>query len=283
MNPPTAGPRPSQNCWRISAWRLLRRPTAPRPNDYRRTSWRCFTRKPGPRALRELLKRIHAASFSVRDRLSADTWRILNRLNFDAEPRPGHLPLVLAGSVLNNLVRDLAAFSGMEMENMTRGHGWVFLDLGRRIERGIAVARLLEAALALRREARAAARAPARNRRQRHHLSPALLCRTPPGRCARPAAARSDATRGRSRSNSPSSNATPPASPPAPTRKESRSSSNAWRALPARLEQVRTEAFGAEAGMAATVEWLAGFAVELGSLSELLTQVYFSHVVPRVS
>jgi uncharacterized circularly permuted ATP-grasp superfamily protein/uncharacterized alpha-E superfamily protein len=96
--------------------------------------------------VRELLKRIHAASFSVRDRLSADTWRILNRLRFDAEPRPGHLPLVVAGSVLNTLVHDLAAFSGMEMENMTRGHGWVFLDLGRRIERGIAVARLVEAA-----------------------------------------------------------------------------------------------------------------------------------------
>ena len=61
---------------------------------------------------------------------------------------PGHLPLVLAGSVLNTLVLDLAAFSGMEMENMTRGHGWVFLDLGRRIERGIAMARLVEAAIA---------------------------------------------------------------------------------------------------------------------------------------
>jgi hypothetical protein len=35
--------------------------------------------------------------------------------------------------------------------------------------------------------------------------------------------------------------------------------------------------------MAEIIEWLAGFAVELGSLSELLTQVYFSHVVPRVS
>ena len=54
---------------------------------------------------------------------------------------------MLAGSVLNTLVHNLAAFSGMEMENMTRGHGWVFLDLGRRIERGIAVARLVEAVL----------------------------------------------------------------------------------------------------------------------------------------
>jgi uncharacterized alpha-E superfamily protein len=31
----------------------------------------------------------------------------------------------------------LAAFSGLVAENMTRGAGWRFLDLGRRIERGI--------------------------------------------------------------------------------------------------------------------------------------------------
>jgi len=33
----------------------------------------------------------------------------------------------------------------MEMENMTRGHGWAFLDLGRRVERGVFVARLMRA------------------------------------------------------------------------------------------------------------------------------------------
>jgi uncharacterized circularly permuted ATP-grasp superfamily protein/uncharacterized alpha-E superfamily protein len=96
---------------------------------------------------RQLLKRIRAASFIVRDRLSADTWRILNLLGADAGRRAGRLPLVFAGSALNNLVLDLAALSGMEMENMTRGHGWAFLDLGRRIERGASMARLVEAAI----------------------------------------------------------------------------------------------------------------------------------------
>jgi hypothetical protein len=48
---------------------------------------------------------------------------------------------------LNRLILDLAGFSGMENENMTRGHGWRFLGLGRRIERGIGVARLIEAAM----------------------------------------------------------------------------------------------------------------------------------------
>jgi len=97
--------------------------------------------------VRELLKRIHLAAFSVRDRLSADTWRILNRLEPDARQRPGRLTLVQAGGVLHTLVLDLAAFSGMEMENMTRGHGWAFLDLGRRLERGTFIAELMEAVL----------------------------------------------------------------------------------------------------------------------------------------
>jgi uncharacterized circularly permuted ATP-grasp superfamily protein/uncharacterized alpha-E superfamily protein len=97
--------------------------------------------------VRDLLGRIHFAAFSVRYRLSADTWRILNRLEPDARQRPGRLPLVHAASMLNTLVLHLAAFNGMEMENMTRGHGWVFLDLGRRIERATALAQLLRAVL----------------------------------------------------------------------------------------------------------------------------------------
>ncbi len=37
--------------------------------------------------------------------------------------------------MLDAAVRALGAFSGMEMENMTRNHGWRFLDMGRRLER----------------------------------------------------------------------------------------------------------------------------------------------------
>ena len=95
----------------------------------------------------EMLQRIHLASFAVRDRLSADTWRILNRLETDARTQPGQLPLVHTSSMLNTLVLDLAAFAGMEMENMTRGLGWSFLDLGRRLERGLSLVKLLGAAL----------------------------------------------------------------------------------------------------------------------------------------
>ena len=45
------------------------------------------------------------------------------------------------------MITDLAAFSGMEMENMTRGHGWRFLDVGRRLERAMNAINLVRQAL----------------------------------------------------------------------------------------------------------------------------------------
>jgi len=99
--------------------------------------------------LREIIGRARSLAFVLRDRFSVDTWSILNRLQ--ASPRhrvEGRLQAADALGVLNALVVDLAALSGVEMENMTRGHGWRFLDLGRRLERGINIATLLHAAAA---------------------------------------------------------------------------------------------------------------------------------------
>ncbi|MER8124795.1 alpha-E domain-containing protein, partial [Acinetobacter baumannii] len=38
-------------------------------------------------------------------------------------------------------LKSLAAFSGLSQENMVRGAGWRFLDIGRRIERGVTTCR----------------------------------------------------------------------------------------------------------------------------------------------
>ncbi len=96
--------------------------------------------------VRELLKRVRFLASAVRDRFSGDTWRILGRLEADARSRTGRLPIARATALIHNLVLDLAAFNGMEMENMTRGRGWRFLDFGRRLERGLSVVKLLRAA-----------------------------------------------------------------------------------------------------------------------------------------
>ena len=99
-----------------------------------------------PGAVRELLERIRFIASTVRDRFSGDMWRILNRLDVDGRARPGRLASTAATALSHKLVLDLAAFNGVIMENMTRGRGWHFLDCGRRLERGLAMLKLLRAA-----------------------------------------------------------------------------------------------------------------------------------------
>jgi uncharacterized circularly permuted ATP-grasp superfamily protein/uncharacterized alpha-E superfamily protein len=237
------------------------------------------TSNPGVRAL---LKRIQTSSFSVRDRLSGDTWYILNRLSFDAEQRPGPLPLVLAGSLLNKLVLDLAVFSGMEMENMTRGHGWVFLELGRRIERGTAIARLVEAAgcCSARGEVLLESLLEIADcvitYRRRYLAEPRLggvldlllLDPTNPrslafqlGLLQRHVAHL----------------------PAAPNPEGVAQLQQRVAALVGTLDGFLAGELDTEAGAAAAAQRLAGLSADLGALSDLLTQVYFSHIVPRVS
>ncbi len=84
--------------------------------------------------VREMLNRFHYNAFSLRDRLSDDTWRLCNQLQNDSNTHH-RFTISSAMELLNSIVLDLAAFAGMEMENMTRGHGWRFLDMGRRLER----------------------------------------------------------------------------------------------------------------------------------------------------
>ena len=101
-----------------------------------------------PGSVRALLERVGYLIASVRDRLSGDTWRILNRMqtDFPATPRRPTAGTILA--VLHRLIIHLAGFSGMESENMTRGHAWRFLALGRRIERAINITSNIRAVLA---------------------------------------------------------------------------------------------------------------------------------------
>jgi uncharacterized alpha-E superfamily protein len=58
--------------------------------------------------------------------------------------------LMLSGDavgILHQAMLTLAAFSGLARENMTRAHGWRFLDMGRRIERGVYLCTFLSNAL----------------------------------------------------------------------------------------------------------------------------------------
>jgi uncharacterized alpha-E superfamily protein len=52
-------------------------------------------------------------------------------------PAWGYVSVGDALTVLNGSIGTLAALRGIEVENMTRGPGWHFLSIGRRIERSI--------------------------------------------------------------------------------------------------------------------------------------------------
>jgi uncharacterized circularly permuted ATP-grasp superfamily protein/uncharacterized alpha-E superfamily protein len=97
-----------------------------------------------PSLTRSLLLNAAAA----RDRLSDDTWRFFNRLEGIVQV-PGGLPSVSELlRTLDTLVLHLSAFAGMQAENMTRGQGWRFLEVGRRIERALGTLKLLKTASA---------------------------------------------------------------------------------------------------------------------------------------
>ena len=63
-----------------------------------------------------------------------------------AEP----LRISAATNLLDHAIITLSAFSGLVMESMTRGHGWRFLDIGRRLERAIQMVDLIRYGLGYR-------------------------------------------------------------------------------------------------------------------------------------
>ncbi len=80
----------------------------------------------------------------IRDRFSPDGWLALKDLSktihqFAKTVAPGDD----ATRAMTVILRKLAGFSGLLHENMYRFAGWRFLEIGRRLERGIQIARTL--------------------------------------------------------------------------------------------------------------------------------------------
>jgi uncharacterized circularly permuted ATP-grasp superfamily protein/uncharacterized alpha-E superfamily protein len=100
--------------------------------------------------LQRLLSRVRRTAWSARDRLSLDTWRTIHIFT-ETETLPaadeGFDP-ALSLFYLDALVRRAAALSGLSAENMTRGPNWLFVDLGRRVERASHTAALVRQAAA---------------------------------------------------------------------------------------------------------------------------------------
>lgn len=99
--------------------------------------------------LPQTLEALRQTAYSVRERLSVDTWRIISDIEgllaSLSETPPAQLSQAL--DELDPLVTSLVAFSGLCQENMTHNEGWHFLETGRRLERGSAIASLLHSTL----------------------------------------------------------------------------------------------------------------------------------------
>lgn len=93
-----------------------------------------------PMGLSANLGHVNRTTYTVKERISGNTTQLLR--NFPERQAffaSGERLAMEEGldSVLVTLLDSLAAFSGMVAENTTRGQDWFFLDLGRRIERGL--------------------------------------------------------------------------------------------------------------------------------------------------
>jgi uncharacterized circularly permuted ATP-grasp superfamily protein/uncharacterized alpha-E superfamily protein len=87
---------------------------------------------------------------ALRDRVSADAWRILQGIerdmsDFDTNVDDDQIAGVV--ELLNRLTSGFLAFGGVAADSMTRGQAWRFLDIGARLERALTVARLVRSTL----------------------------------------------------------------------------------------------------------------------------------------
>lgn len=97
------------------------------------------------------LRELRRVAWNLKERLSPDTWRVLQRIENDfsqnAPDRRGERYSAQM-NLLDGSIVTFSAFSGLLMENTTRGLGWHFLEIGRRLERALQMTHLLRAGIA---------------------------------------------------------------------------------------------------------------------------------------
>ena len=92
------------------------------------------TREENPLGLPSTLRALESAAFNLRDRMSLDNWRTINNLIKDPVfGRSASLSDTLTW--LDRNVTSLMTLSGFALDGMTRDDGWLFLSIGRRLER----------------------------------------------------------------------------------------------------------------------------------------------------
>ncbi|WP_135454072.1 circularly permuted type 2 ATP-grasp protein [Mycobacterium sp. DL99] len=125
------------------------------------TLWSATADRHRSGSLAQSVERLALAARSVRDQMSNDTWMVLAGVE-RAVLRPSAAPpesptsadLYLANAHSQTLA-GMLALSGVAAESMVQDIGWTMMDLGKRIERGLALTALLRATLTTMRSAEA--------------------------------------------------------------------------------------------------------------------------------
>jgi uncharacterized alpha-E superfamily protein len=100
-----------------------------------------------PGTLYATLRAVYRVARAIRDRITLDLWRSVTALEEEARgmdaARAAGSGRGVSVSLLDRVVAAAAGFSGLVSESMSRGLGWRFLDMGRRLERAINVVLVL--------------------------------------------------------------------------------------------------------------------------------------------
>ncbi|MCW1958612.1 MAG: circularly permuted type 2 ATP-grasp protein, partial [Mycobacterium sp.] len=129
--------------------------------DAPHTMWALTADRLRPGSLAHSVEGLGLAARAVRDQMSNDTWMVLSAVErtLADQPEPRSAGRVARRSVDDTSLaaaqqRTLAgmlALSGMAAESMLRDPGWTMMDIGKRIERGLALTALLHTAMTRRR------------------------------------------------------------------------------------------------------------------------------------
>lgn len=100
-----------------------------------------------PGTLHATLRSVHRVARAIRDRITLDVWRSVNALEDEARAmdaaRAAGAGRGVSMSLLDRVVAASSAFAGQVTESMSRGLGWRFLEIGRRLERAVNVVLVL--------------------------------------------------------------------------------------------------------------------------------------------
>ena len=126
------------------------------------TLWSLTVDRERSGSLAQSIERLGLAARSVRDQMSNDTWMVLGGVEraigqAGAPPQPQRGSRVADDTQLaaaqQQTLAGMLALSGVAGESMVHDAGWTMMDIGKRIERGLALTALLRATLTTERSA----------------------------------------------------------------------------------------------------------------------------------